>query len=182
VVFENLRYKISNMLLRKKAAKLKRQKMLFDFASAKYVGVLCSPHDETGTTHLKEFLHYLSNKGIKYSVVGYFDEKKIPENFLYVKDIDFITKDDLNFLFIPESPIVKQFIDEPFDMLINCSLGDYFPLKYVSHLSVAKCKVGVMRQDETCYDLMIDVTKKPTIEYFIENLEKYLSNLRNSQT
>ena len=182
VIFENLRYKISHVLLRKKVAKIKRQKMLFDFASAKYVGVLCSPKNEIDAANLKEFLSYLTQKGIKYSVVGYFDEKKIPENFLYMKDIEFITREDLNFLFIPENPIVKKFIDEPFDMLVNCSLVDYFPINYVAHLSMAKCKVGIMRKDETCYDLMIDITKNPTTEYFLENLEKYLSNLRQSQT
>ena len=169
------------MLLRRKTAKVKRQKMLYDFASAKYVGVLCSPQDEVNTTYLKVFLQNLSQKGIKYSVFGYFDGKKIPENFLYLKGIDFITQQDLNFLLIPKGKIVDKFIDEPFDMLINCNLSNYFPMEYISQLSVAKCKVGIMREDQSCYDLMIDISKNKTIEYFLKNLEIYYSNLKNSQ-
>ena len=181
MILENFRIKVANLLLRRKSIKLNRQKVLFDFASAKYIGVLCSPQDEISTGHLKKFLHYLSQRGIKYSVFGYFDEKKIPENFLYWKGIDFITRQDLNFFFIPQNQIVDKFINEPFDMLINCNIANYFPVEYMSQLSVAKCKVGVMHDDESCYDLMIDIKKNQTVEYFLKNLEVYLSNLRNSQ-
>ena len=180
MIFENLRYKIAKLIVRRKVARLKRQKALYDFASAKYIGVLCSPKNEAVTAQLKKFLSYISQKGIKYSVFGYFDGKIIPENFLYIKGIDFITQQDLNFLFIPRGEIVDKFINEPFDMLINCNIDRYFPIEYMSQLSLAKCKVGIMQKgSENCYDVMIDVTKKKTLEYFLENLELYLSNLRN---
>ena len=161
--------------------KIKRQKKLFDFDSAKYIGVLASPQDEITTGHLKNFLHYLSQKGIKYLVFGYFDGKNIPENFLYWKEIDFFTRKDLNFFFMPQNPIVDKFINEPFDMLINCNIAHHFPLEYISQLSVAKCKVGIMCEDESCFDLAIDIHKNPTIEYFLKNLEIYLTNLRHSK-
>ena len=170
------------MLLRRRAAKLKRQKMLYDFASAKSIGLLCSPEDVFSTVHLKEFLNYLSQKKIKYSVFGYFDGKTIPENFLYLKDFDFITQQDLNFLFMPKGPTVEKIINEPFDMLIDCNLNSLFPVEYISQLSMAKCKVGIMREGgEDCYDLMIDIAKNKTLEYFLENLAIYLSNLRQAQ-
>ena len=169
------------MLLRKKSAKVKRQKKLYDFSSAKYVGVLCSPQDNVSTEHLKDFLYYLSQKGIRYSVFGYFDGKVIPENFLYWKGMDFITRKDLNFFFIPKNPVVDKFVLEPFDMLINCTVTPYFPVEYMAQVSVAKCKVGIMREEESHYDLMIDIQKNHTIEYFLKNLEKYLANIRQPQ-
>ena len=180
-MFETLRLRIARMLLRRRSAKTKRKKMLFDFASAKYIGVLCSSLDEVNTAHLRNFLYYLSQKGIKYSVIGYFDGKDIPENFLYWKEMDFITRKDLNFFFIPVSPTVDKFINEPFDMLINCNVTRFFPVEYISQLSVARCKVGTMSEDESCYDLMIDIKKNQTIEYFLKNLEIYLTNLKNPQ-
>ena len=152
--------------------------MLFDFATAKYIGVLCSPQDEVTTGHLKSFLQYLSQKGIKYLVFGYFDGKNIPDNFLYWKEMDFITHKDLDFFFVPKNPVVDKFIHEPFDMLVDCSIANYFPVEYIMQLSAAKCKVGMMHEDESCYDLMIDIQKNRTVEYFLKNLEVYLSNLR----
>ena len=180
VILENIRLRIANMLLRKKSARVKRQKMLYDFASAKYVGVVCSPQDEENTKHLRDFLYHLTQKGIQYSVFAYFDGNEIPENYLYWKGLDFITRKDLDFFFIPKSQVVDKFINEPFDILINCTVAHYFPVEYISQLSVAKCKVGVMREDDSCYDLMIDVKKNQTLEYFLKNLEKYLSNLKKS--
>jgi hypothetical protein len=181
VILESLRLNVAKMLLRRKVAKMKRQKILYDFASAKYVGVLCVPQNEVNTANIKKFLQYLSQKGIKYSVIGYFDERKVPENFLYLKGIDFITQQDLNLLFMPKENVIGKFIAEPFDMLINCNLVDYFPIEYIASLSVAKCKVGIKRDGQSCYDLMIDISKNKTFEYFLKNLEIYLSNLRNSQ-
>ena len=180
-MLESFRLKIAGMILRKRRGRVKRQKMLFDFASAKYIGVLCSPQDETSTGHLKDFLQYLSQKGIRYSVFGYFDGTQVPENFLYCKGMDFITRKDLNIFFIPKSPLVNKFICEPFDILITCNIANYFPVEYLSQLSVAKCKVGIMRKDESYHDLMIDIQKNSTIDYFLKNLKIYLSNLREPQ-
>jgi len=181
VFLKNFRLKIAYILLRQKSTRVKRQKKLFDFASAKFVGVLCSPQDELNTLLLKEFLYFLSKKGIQYSVFGYFDQKNIPENFLYWKGTDFITRNDVNFFFIPKNQIVDKFINEPFDMLINCCIDHYFPVEYIAQLSKASCKVGIARDDKYTYDLMIDIQKNRKIEYFLNNLEKYLSNLKNPQ-
>jgi len=181
VIFESLRFRVAGMLLRGKTAKIKRQKELFDFASAKYVGVLCSPQNETDTEHVKVFLQYLSQKGIRYSVLGYFDGKKIPENFLYWKGMDFITRQDLDFFFMPQGAIVDKFVSEPFEMLINCNIAGYFSMECIAQLSVAKCKVGVMHDEKMCCDLTIDIQKNKSVEYFLKNLEKYFSNLKYSQ-
>ena len=180
MILIGLRYKVAHFLLRSKAAKVKRQKTLYDFASAKHIGLLCAPKNEADSVLLKDFLNRLSQKEIKYSVLGYIDKEEIPENLLYWKNIDFITQKDLNLFFIPDKNlVVKKFIDEPFDMVINCNLSNYFPLEYASQLSVAKCKVGIKRDGDSGYDLMIDISKERTVEYFLKNLEIYLSNLRN---
>ncbi len=179
VVFEKLRLTIARHLLRKKSASLKRQKMLFDFASAQYVGIVCVTEDDVSVGHLKDFLHFLSQKGIKYLVLGYFDGKNIPDNFLYWKGMETVTQKDLNIFCIPKSPAVDKFIREPFDMLINCSVESYFPVEYIAQLSKAKCKVGVLHDEDSCYDLMVDINKNKTIGYFLENLKLYLSDLRH---
>ena len=180
MIFENLRYKIANVVLRRKQAKVNRQKALYDFASAKHLGLVSSIHNEADAACLKEFLHYLSRRAIKYTVFGYIVDSKIPENFLYLKDMDFITRENLNFLFIPNTPNVQKFIDNPFDILICCNVSNFFPVEYIAQLSLAKCKVGIKQDHEYGYDLTIDISKERTIEYFLKNLVIYLSNLRNS--
>jgi hypothetical protein len=156
----------------------KRQKILFDFSSAKTIGIICASVDEPTVRILKDFLHFLSQKHIQYQVLGYFNMKKIPENYLYWKEMDFFTQKDLNFFFIPHSPAVDKFIDHPFDMLINCSMEKYFPVNYVMGVSQAKCKVGIGNEEEN--DLSLDIKKKE-IGYYLENVKLYLTNLRISE-
>ena len=167
------------MHLRRKAAKQQRQKVLHDFASAKHIGLLSVVQNEADTACLKEFLHYISRRDIKYTVFGYFMDNNIPENFLYLKNMDFLTQKNLNFLFIPKSPEVEKFIAEPFDILISCNISNSFPVKYISQLSKAKYKVGILNEDSAGYDLTIDISKEKTIEYFLKNIVIYLSNLKN---
>ncbi len=177
--FGKTRLRIAKRLLQKKNAKVKRQKRLFDFATAGYIGVICSTDNADSVKCLKEFLSHLTNKGIKYLVLGYFNGKQIPENYLYWKDMDFITQKNLSFLYVPQGETVEKFIAEPFDILINCSMEERFPIEYIVSMSKATFKVGIMHQDYSSYDLMVDTSKKNTVEYFLENLELYLSDLRH---
>jgi len=181
VIFENLRYRVAHLLLRRKQAGFNRQKALYDFASAKNVGILTAVQDEAGIAHVKEFLSYLARNSVKYTVFGYFIGKTIPENFLYLKDMDFITSDDLSFFYIPEGDNIQKFIDEQFDMLINCNIANHFPVEYIAQLSHAKCKVAIMREKAHGYDLLIDISKERTIDYFLKNLVVYLTNLKISK-
>jgi hypothetical protein len=175
---ENIRLNIARRKLRKRTANLKRQKALYDFASAKSIGIICASADEKSVHILKEFLQFLSQKNIQYRVLGYFNMKKIPNNFLFWKEMDFFTQKELNYFFIPASPTVDKFIATPFDMLINCSMEPYFPIEYIMQSSVAKCKVGI--SDNQYNDLSLEL-KKREIGIFLENVRLYLSNLRKTE-
>ncbi|MDR2847814.1 MAG: hypothetical protein LBV39_01790 [Bacteroidales bacterium] len=175
---ENIRLNIARRKLRKRTVNLKRQKVLHDFASAKYIGIICASADEKNVHILKEFLQFLSKKNIKYWVLGYFNVKNIPDNFLYWKEMDFFTQKDLNYFFIPNSPPVDKFMATPFDMLINCSMEQYFPIEYIMQSSVAKCKVGM--SDDSHNDFSLELNKKE-IGFFLENVRLYLSNLRKTE-
>jgi hypothetical protein len=155
----------------------KRQKMLFDFSSAKTVGIICASVNERDYI-LNNFRHFLSQRGIQYQLLEYCNGKKIPENNSFLNELDFFTQKDLSFFFIPHSPAVNKFINRPFDMLINCSMKTYFPVHYVMGVSRARCKVGIGNEEEN--DLSMDIKKKE-IGYYLENVKLYLTNLRISK-
>ena len=154
---ENIRLNIARRKLQKRTAGLKRQKVLYDFASAKFIGIICASVDEKSVHLLKSFLQFLTQRNIHYQVVGYFNMKKIPNNFLFWKEWDFFTQKELPFFFTPTSPTVNKFIVTPFDMLINCSMESYFPIESIMRLSVAKCKVGI--SDSPDNDLSLELKK-----------------------
>jgi hypothetical protein len=76
---------------------------------------------------------------------------------------------------IPVNPVVKNFINEKFDILINLNSGKCFPLKYISALSKARFRVGRYNsQNAVCFDMMIKLHGEPTLKTVVEEIENFL--------
>jgi hypothetical protein len=148
--------------------------------TAHTVGIIVTPTDQDSFEQIKRFLNYLTSKNIKVFILGFVDDKKIPNNFLFWKGMSFFSRNDLKWTGVPESASVTDFIDQPFDMLIDLSLANYFPVKYVSMLSKASFKIGRFgKNDDECYDLMFEIHEDASLEEYIESLTHYLNLLSN---
>jgi hypothetical protein len=88
------------------------------------------------------------------------DTKQLIDHYLYRKGFDFFTRKQLNWFFKPQSENVDAFIKKPFDLLIDLSLDNPFPLKYIITFSEAKFKAGRYSDNCNYLDLMIDITKE----------------------
>ena len=87
---------------------------------------------------------------------------------------NYFNKNDLNFIGIPYTIIPKSFHNRYYDILINFSVSDSFPIKYLAVKSDAAYKVGSYNnKSNSYYDLMIKL-KLDSIEYFIQNVVHYL--------
>lgn len=175
---KSLKCKIGRFILKKRLKNLNRRVKTHNFKTAKSAGILFSSPDEASYTAIKEFLLFLSQQDIKVIALGYAPSKKIPQQFLMRKGINFYCDNDLNWYYKPKNELIDQFIDQEFDILFDLSIKDYFTVNYVGSLSKAAFKVG--KQTENAYqDLVIDVNKNKSIEYLIEQIKHYLNILNN---
>lgn len=71
---------------------------------------------------------------------------------------------------------LKSLIDEPYDCLISYHKKDILELDLITAMSKARFKVGLSKEEERLYDLIIDI-KPQEIEVFKKELEKYLNIL-----
>jgi hypothetical protein len=71
---------------------------------------------------------------------------------------------------------LQEFIDEPFDVLICYFKNEVLQLNQITAASKANLKVGISRNDERLYDLIIDVSLQQ-INTFKQELKKYLNIL-----
>ncbi len=71
---------------------------------------------------------------------------------------------------------LEAFINEPYDVLICYYKKEVLQLDLITAASNANLKVGISRNDERLYDLIIDVALKD-INIFKEELKKYLNIL-----
>ncbi|MDY6800976.1 MAG: hypothetical protein SVU94_07105 [Bacteroidota bacterium] len=172
---ENIKKIIGRLSLKKNLRKNNRQVKVHNFNSAQTVGIIFNSPDEESFSIVKNFLSFLAKNNLKVFALGFVPEKKIPENLLLRKGINFFCKKDLNWFYKPKNEVIHQFMQEHFDILIDLSLKEYFPLYYIGHLSNSSFKIGRQSEKYQYQDLMIDIGKNHSIEYLIEQIKHYLT-------
>lgn len=175
---KNIKYKIGQFNLKRRLKNYNRKTRTHNFKTAQTAGIIFNSPDEKSFEAIKDFLSFLTQNEIKVIALGYIPLKKIPENYLMRKGINFYCKSDLNWYYKPKNEIVEQFINQEFDILFDLSIQQYFTVKYVGSLSKASFKIG--KQTENAYqDFLIDINKNNTVDYLIEQIKHYINILNN---
>jgi hypothetical protein len=176
-----LKQKAGKRILNKKLRVFKRIRETHNFETAKTAGILFTPTDQASFELIKLFLSYLSKYKLQIYVLGYIDSKVIPESFLFWKGINLFSRKELRWSLVPKSPVVTDFIDKSFDVLLDLSLTDSFPIEYISRLSKSKFKVGRLTENHTSYDLMFDIKNEKKLEVYLEHIKNYVNLINNNQ-
>ncbi len=80
---------------------------------------------------------------------------------------------------IPKDEKVDQFTAKKFDLLIASFTEPNLTLEYVANVSNAKWKVGAYSADKThLYDLMINLSGKTQLPYFLEQTTHFLNQVK----
>ena len=170
-----LKQKLGNRVLNKKLRNFKRFRESHNFDTAKTAGILFTPTDQASFEQIKQFLSYLGTYKLQIYVLGYIDSKTIPERFLFWKGINLFSRKELGWSSVPKSPVVTDFIDKPFDLLLDLSMSDFFPVEYISRLSKSKFKIGRYTTDHTSFDLMFDLNNTNQLELYLDHIKHYLN-------
>lgn len=138
----------------------------------KTVGIV---FDETYFYEREALVQELIQNGIEESnikVLVYKDKVKKNEAF----DYPVFSHKDLSWHATFDKKEVNDFIEEPFDLLINYYDTEKVPLLLVSHLSKAGFKVGFTSIDKRLNHFMIN-TNAENYKVFMDELFKYLKIL-----
>ena len=174
----NIRVKSGKLAIAKELAQNNRPKKNNSLSTARSIGLLYYIADEAVYKTVEAFIQSLNEKQKKVRVICYTDTKRVPHYFIPKLTQDIITRKDLNWYRKPTKGFVQEFIGEKFDLLLDLSLSDYFPLKYIAALSEASLKVGRFNEDHTdYYDLMIQTSGVAGLDEFIIQIDHYLNML-----
>jgi len=173
-MFKVIQKKIRNFFLQKELSKLNRDRRFVTLSQSKVVAVLFDATSPLDILTIKSFLKYLLNKGIDTHMLGYVQDRKMEPIHLATLHINYFNMQHLNFLGIPNTEIVSTFLSRDYDMLINLSVTNSFPTRYLSFKSNAFYKVGSYEKiNQHHYDLMIKL-KILSLDFFTTNLIHYL--------
>jgi len=175
---EKWRYKLGEASLRRQMKKTHRQVKAFNLRQAKEVGILFDATTLEKYEPVRSFIAFLQDQGIHTHVLGYINDKKIPDSYLLRRSFHFFSKNELSWTFRPVSQHAVNFCEKNFDILFSLDTADLFPLRYLASLSKAYFKVGRFFPYHQHLDFMINLKDDTSVGYLIEQIKTYLMDLR----
>ena len=144
--------------------------MIVSLSNSRNVGILWNPVDE-GSTETYELLRKtLKERGIATMAVGHINTRKAEQQLSMISHSGFSNNSNVSFSGKPLTGPGIQFMQEPFDILIDLSIKKVLALEYLLVHSEAKFKVGWESNGINYYDLNIDVSKQPDCRYLMEQI------------
>ena len=175
-MFQNIRIKIGQYYYRKEQTQVDRPCKMTNLEDARRIGILYTLDEVPDYDRVSEFVSQLQGKQKEVKALGFVNNKNLIQRFLPKLSYDFFSNRDLTWFYKPIHTQVKDFIEKEFDLLIDLSLHDNFPLKYISGLSKALLRVGKFSEENTAYyDLMIDMKPSMTSEDYLGQIQHYLT-------
>lgn len=177
---KNIQERLGRLKLKRELKTLNRSVKAFNIDNASSIGIIYNATNRTDAEIVKKFVQYLKEERKEVSSLGFIDLKENTDIVTTHINYQFFYKTHLTKSLIPKNTEVKKFISTPFSILIDLSYNKCFPIEYITSLSNAKFKVGATGnyRDVIC-DMTISISEKPTIEFLIIQVRKYLKMINN---
>jgi hypothetical protein len=177
-IIKSIKNFIANHALKQELQSHRRERKAnkFNFNDIKTVGILFDATSSEDYEIVKRYVLYLREHRKRVKVIGFFNTKTLPPMTYSKLEYDFFSAKEINWMGKPSTTVIKNFIDEEYDLLIDLNVHDHFALKYIAALSKANFKVGkYSERDMEMYDMMIDADNTKTVKYFLRQVDIYIT-------
>jgi hypothetical protein len=180
-LFKNIRIRIGKSILAKKLIKTKRHVRYSNFSMVKSIGIVWDASNTADFTSLSKFYQKMHEKNIDVRILGYFSGKELPNQYTALRYLTCFRRNELTLFYIPTTPEVNSFIKNNFDVLIDINLKRILPLQYLSFLSEASFKVGLLDPEtpDSQFDLMIDIKNPVDTDSYLNQVIHYLEMINS---
>lgn len=168
-----LKSKLANRILNSKLSSVNREKKVFNLDSAQTAGILWESNQKDSFDLLEKEL-----RTAKIKTVGlcYFQSKKA----VIPAEINGFTRKQTTWSGIPKTTRAEDFIQQKFDLLIDLTRQNFFPLVYVTALSEATFKIGSSGFAVNYFDLNIEFREQPETSQLTEQILYYLRRINKT--
>ncbi|MBN1199169.1 MAG: hypothetical protein JXA23_07440 [Bacteroidales bacterium] len=155
---------------------------MVNLASAKSIGILYALIAPPDYTEVETFVSDLQKEHKEVKALGFVQHKEMVNRFLPKLSYDFFSQQEVNWYCKPMNNKVDDFITTEFDLLLDLTMEDFLPLKFVTGLSRARCKVGRFTEENNrYYDLMIKVESFQRLPELIKQIKHYLTIIQQHE-
>ena len=181
VFIKEIKQKIGNYLLKRRLRNFARQREWKNLGKCRSVLILSSSIDDLEAADTVRLISYFKQLNKEVCSLHYLGERKT-EAKAQVADMKTFSTLHLNKVNIPKEAFIQDLVDRDFDLFIDLSLGEAFPLKYIHAMSKSKLKVGASMNYKMHFaDFTIDISKNQTVTYLITQLKYYLTQINQDQ-
>lgn len=178
-IIENIKRNSGLSSLRKSLKAVKRNKFVYNLVTARKVGIIGVVNNVNEFDEIIKLQRYLNELNQKVEILAYYPGKEIPQQLLLRQGINIFNRNEVNWYGKPQLPFVEIFCRKEFDILIDLSMIESFPTRWISSMSIARFKVGGLSYAGNPYDLIISIDSSKGISYLIEQIKYYLNLLNN---
>lgn len=183
-LFKNIRLKIGKIILSKKAARNKRAVHYSSFKNVRNIGIVWDASRPMEFASLSRFHQQMHDMKIDVRVFGYYPGKTLPDQYTAIRYLRCIKIDELNSFYHPDSSETNSFISNPFDILIDINFNKLVTLRYITSLSKARLKVGLLDNEpsDSPFDLMMDLKNPVDIDGYLTQVIQYLEMIKEKSS
>lgn len=178
-IIDNIKRNAGLKVLSKSLRTLKRNKFVHNLVTARRIAIVGLVNNNKDFEEINSLQKILTEKNMQVEILLYYPGKEIPQQLLLRKGINIFNRNEVNWYGKPLIPFVEQFCRVEYDILIDLSLVEQFPIRWISSLSRSKFKVGSHSYIGNPYDLIINIDNKKEIPYLSEQIIHYLNILNN---
>jgi hypothetical protein len=175
-LFKSIRLRAGKNLLGKKLEKTKRKVFYSNFGLVRKIAIVWDASYSDEFPVLSKFCQKMLERNVEVRILGYYPGKHLPDQYTANRYLTCIRRDELNFLYHPISSESAAFINNSFDVLIDMNFHNLLPLRYLSAMSNASFKVGLVdgEKSNSPFDLILEIGKPIRVEDYLNQAVQYL--------
>jgi len=162
-------------MLGQRLKRTRRNKKFNNLHHSHKIGIAWDGSNPDDFEAITAFYQEMQKINIQVDIVCYYPKKVLPDRYTAIRYLTCIKRSDLNFFYIPQSDDVDEFINTPYEILIDINNNNLFPVMFITVLSRAEFKVGAKDLGYTDrIDMTIDISKQNDPAYFLQQVKYYL--------
>lgn len=176
-LLQNIKNQIFNRALQQQGRQNQTERVFVGFEKAQSIGILFDATDLENRTIITQYAEKLSSNNKRVKLLGFFDSKLDDPNFTF----RYFNQKQLDWAGRPQGENVLDFIQQPFDIMLNLDTKSKPQADYISAQSRAHFRIGPVTENTFCYELMIDISGSQNFQTFIHEMESILEKTNSRQ-
>jgi hypothetical protein len=181
-IIENIKQKIAILNLDKELKGLRRTVAFNNFESATTVGFIFDASNREKYQASRDFMEFVEKLNTRVFGIGFATNSDQIAYFPYKQGVDYFGLNEINWYGSPVSPVIKDFLKRNFDILVDLSQCEIFPVYYIFSLSNAKFKISNKSNKSKFADFVIENSNSDKIEDYIAQINHYLKAIKGKQS